>query len=75
MIPGTTRTTSVVSFVFAIVLSVAYLRTRALWVSWGLNFGWKASRALVFGLDGGQEFVFAPRPLASGKQVFRFFDE
>jgi uncharacterized protein len=22
-----------------------YLRTRALWVSWGLNFGWKASRA------------------------------
>ena len=32
------------------VLSVAYLRTRALWVSWGLNFGWKASRGLIFGL-------------------------
>ena len=29
---------------------MAYLRTRALWVSWGLNFGWKASRALIFGL-------------------------
>jgi uncharacterized protein len=28
----------------------AYLRTRALWLSWGLNFGWKASRALLFGL-------------------------
>jgi uncharacterized protein len=50
MIPGATRTTSVVSFVFAIVLSIAYLRTRALWVSWGLNFGWKTSRAVVFGL-------------------------
>jgi hypothetical protein len=34
----------------SLVLSTAYLRTRALWLSWGLNFGWKASRALVFGL-------------------------
>ena len=32
------------------MLSTAYLRSRALWVSWGLNFGWKASRALIFGL-------------------------
>jgi hypothetical protein len=29
---------------------MAYLRTRALWFGWGINFGWKASRALVFGL-------------------------
>lgn len=50
MVPGASRITAMVSFVFAIVLSIAYLRTRALWVSWGLNFGWKASRALVFGL-------------------------
>jgi uncharacterized protein len=50
MTPGATRTTSVVSFAFAVGLSLAYLRTRALWVSWGLNFGWKASRALLFGL-------------------------
>ncbi|HEY3705019.1 MAG TPA: CPBP family intramembrane glutamic endopeptidase [Terracidiphilus sp.] len=50
MTPGATRTTSTVSFVLAVVLSVAYLRTRALWVSWGLNFGWKATRALLFGL-------------------------
>jgi hypothetical protein len=34
----------------AFLLSAAYLRTRALWVGWGLNFGWKASRALLFGL-------------------------
>jgi hypothetical protein len=34
----------------SLVLSTAYLRTKALWLSWGLNFGWKASRALVFGL-------------------------
>lgn len=59
-IPGSTRTTALVSFVFAIVLSVAYLRTRALWVSWGLNFGWKASRALVFGLAVSGETSHSP---------------
>jgi hypothetical protein len=39
-----------VAIAFGLVLSTAYLRTRALWLSWGLNFGWKASRALLFGL-------------------------
>lgn len=47
---GTTHASIAVSFLYAIVLSTAYLRTRALWVSWGLNFAWKASRALLFGL-------------------------
>jgi hypothetical protein len=39
-----------VSLAVGLLLSAAYLRTRALWLSWGLNFGWKASRALLFGL-------------------------
>jgi len=48
---GPTTTASVlVSFFLGLVLAVSVLRTRALWVSWGLNFGWKASRALIFGL-------------------------
>ncbi|HEY1649715.1 MAG TPA: CPBP family intramembrane glutamic endopeptidase [Terracidiphilus sp.] len=50
MIPGSNRASIAVSIVLTLVLSAAYLRTRALWLSWGLNFGWKASRALVFGL-------------------------
>lgn len=50
LVLGATHASLAVSFVLAVVLSVAYLRTRALWVSWGLNFGWKASRALLFGL-------------------------
>jgi uncharacterized protein len=50
MVPGSSRVSFVVSFVLSLLLSTAYLRTRALWVSWGLNFGWKASRALLFGL-------------------------
>jgi len=48
--PGSSRASVAVSVVLSLVLSTAYLRTRALWLSWGINFAWKASRALVFGL-------------------------
>jgi len=47
---GASRASIAVSVALSLVLSTAYLRTRALWLGWGLNFGWKASRALVFGL-------------------------
>ncbi|MGA3160547.1 MAG: CPBP family glutamic-type intramembrane protease [Terracidiphilus sp.] len=50
LLPGTNHASVAVSIVFSLVLSTAYLRTRALWLSWGINFAWKASRALVFGL-------------------------
>ncbi|MGA7341389.1 MAG: CPBP family glutamic-type intramembrane protease [Terracidiphilus sp.] len=50
MIPGSSRDSFAVSLVLCLLLSVARLRTRALWLSWGLNFAWKASRALLFGL-------------------------
>jgi membrane protease YdiL (CAAX protease family) len=49
-LPGSTRASVAVSVALSLTLSTAYLRSRALWVSWGLNFGWKASRALLFGL-------------------------
>ncbi|MGA2220006.1 MAG: CPBP family glutamic-type intramembrane protease, partial [Terracidiphilus sp.] len=47
---GTPHPTIAVSVALSLLLSAAYLRTKALWLSWGLNFGWKASRALLFGL-------------------------
>jgi hypothetical protein len=47
---GSNRASIAVSVALSLVLSTAYLRSRALWVSWGVNFGWKASRALIFGL-------------------------
>lgn len=50
MLPGSSRISMAVSIALSLVLTTAYLRTQALWVSWGLNFGWKASRALLFGL-------------------------
>ncbi|HEX4284774.1 MAG TPA: type II CAAX endopeptidase family protein [Terracidiphilus sp.] len=51
LLPGSGRVSAAVSVAFSLVLSITYLRTRALWIGWGLNFGWKASRALLFGLS------------------------
>ena len=50
LLPGSSRVSTCVSFVFTLVLCTAYQRTRAIWLSWGLNFGWKVSRAVLFGL-------------------------
>jgi hypothetical protein len=50
LVLGASHASFAVSIVFSLVLSACYLRTRALWVSWGLNFAWKASRALLIGL-------------------------
>jgi membrane protease YdiL (CAAX protease family) len=47
---GASHASVAVSVVLSLLLSMTYLRTRALWLSWGINFGWKASRALLFGL-------------------------
>ncbi len=33
-----------------VLLSVAYLRSRALWLPWGIHFGWNATLGVVFGL-------------------------
>jgi len=48
--PGSSNASVTVSICFSLLLSMSYLRSRALWLSWGLNFAWKASRALIFGL-------------------------
>jgi hypothetical protein len=50
LVLGSNHASIAVSAMLTLVLSMAYFRTRALWVSWGINFGWKASRALLFGL-------------------------
>ncbi len=67
MIPNHNRASVMVSVMLGLVLATAYLRTRALWLSWGLNFGWKASRALLFGLvvsgDGSHSAVVQGYPM------------
>ncbi len=47
--PGATTAAMWISAMAAVVLSVAYLRTRALWLCWGLHFGWLASIGILFG--------------------------
>jgi uncharacterized protein len=49
-LPGASRASLGVNIALGLLLAMAYLRTRALWLAWGLEFGWEASRALLFGL-------------------------
>lgn len=59
----TTETTAAVvvtSFLLGWVLSVAALRTRALWVSWGFHFAWAAAMAMLFGLPMGGPMDYSP---------------
>lgn len=47
--PGATAAALWISAMAAVLLSVAYLRTRALWICWGLHFAWLASIGILFG--------------------------
>ncbi len=38
------------AFLFGILLSTCYLRTRALWIGWGIHFAWNTILAVLFGL-------------------------
>ena len=69
--PGATNASIAISVVFSFLLSTAYLRTRALWVSWGLNFGWKASQALIFGLT--VRGVSSHSPIVEGNPMGPFW--
>ena len=48
--PGASAASTLLTFCAGWLLSVAYLRTRALWVGWGIHFGWNASMTILFGL-------------------------
>jgi membrane protease YdiL (CAAX protease family) len=56
-IPSATLLSFVTTFVLGIIFSIAYLRTHALWLGWGLHFAWASVLAVFFGLvlagDGG----------------------
>ncbi len=40
----------VVTFFLAVLFCIAYLRTHALWLGWGIHFAWNAAMAVLFGL-------------------------
>lgn len=58
---GETTTAAVlVSFFLGLVLAVAVLRTRALWVGWGLHFAWIAVMGMLFGLPVSGAMNYSP---------------
>jgi membrane protease YdiL (CAAX protease family) len=48
--PYSTSLGVAVAFLSGVLLSMAYLRTHALWLGWGLHFAWDASMAILLGL-------------------------
>ncbi len=68
MNPGASRLGLLNTVLIGIVLAIAYLRTRALWLPWGLHFGWNATMGLLFGLpvSGLRVFNVVVRSSATG---------
>jgi uncharacterized protein len=58
--PSANGASFVVTVLSSWLLSIAYLRTRALWVSWGWHFAWNASMCLLFGLPVSGLTQFSP---------------
>jgi uncharacterized protein len=56
--PDATALSILDTFLFAILFCVAYLRTRALWIGWGIHFAWSAAAAIIFGLPIPVDFGF-----------------
>jgi len=48
--PDSTLASTVVTVLAGWLFALAYLRTRALWLPWGLHFAWNVSMGLLFGL-------------------------
>ena len=48
--PGASIWGLINTILIGILLSVAYLRTRALWLPWGIHFGWNFALGFLFGL-------------------------
>jgi uncharacterized protein len=56
--PDATGLSILDTFLFAVLFCTAYLRTRALWIGWGIHFAWSAVAAIVFGLPITIDFGF-----------------
>jgi membrane protease YdiL (CAAX protease family) len=48
--PGATAWGIANTVLIGILFTAAYLRTRALWLPWGIHFGWNLALGLLFGL-------------------------
>jgi len=55
-----TAASTLITILAGWLFSIAYLRTRALWLPWGLHFAWNASMGVLFGLPVSGLTVFNP---------------
>ncbi len=58
--PDSTYASTLVTVLAGWLLALAYLRTRALWLPWGLHFAWNASMGILFGLPVSGLRTFSP---------------
>jgi hypothetical protein len=58
------------TLLIGVVLALAYLRTKALWLPWGLHFGWNAALGLIYGLpvSGINQFAVVVKSKATGPE-------
>jgi membrane protease YdiL (CAAX protease family) len=66
--PGPGRWGVVNTILIGVLLSIAYLRTRSLWLPWGIHFGWNATLGSIIGLpvSGFRFFSVFARTTATG---------
>jgi membrane protease YdiL (CAAX protease family) len=58
--PDSSLASTLVTVVAGWLFAIAYLRTRALWLPWGLHFAWNASMGILFGLPISGLRIFSP---------------
>jgi membrane protease YdiL (CAAX protease family) len=56
--PQATPRSVLVAFLMSLLFSLAYLRTHALWLPWGLHFAWSACTGVLFGLPLGGSIAY-----------------
>lgn len=68
--PDANWTSTTVTVVAGVLLSIAWLRTRGLWLAWGLHFAWNVSMGVLFGLpvSGLENFSSVVQTRAIGRQ-------
>ena len=68
--PSSTPLSTLVSMLLGLVLTAGWLRTHALWMSWGFNFAFKAAAAVLFGLpmEGSSQFSYLVQSYPSGNR-------
>lgn len=66
--PHATRWAFINTIAVGVLFAIAYLKTRALWLPWGIHFGWNTALGMGFGLpvSGLNDFSVVVRATAKG---------